>query len=155
MSKKAEELNETFGLLASGSCRLWHIDVDESLDGNRWYFDLDGPTCYLVFQLKDLQVIRDALKFLQYRLGGSGVQIPRGPEKGDQELCLGQFGSASVWLLWDDEETLRCFLVVGPRAQATLRITLLAEDIEMIVDALRQVVQDLPESSSSPAGKHS
>lgn len=145
MTNKTDTLTESLGLLASGSCRAWHIDLDESLDGKHWYLELDGPNSYLVLQLKNLQVIPAALTFFQSGLRRSQLKIPAGPEKGDRELCLGKFGAASVSLLWDDEEGLRCYLVIGSRAHATLRLTLFMEDIEMLIDALGQATNDLSE----------
>lgn len=145
MSNKTEKLADTFGLLASGSSGAWHIDVEESLDGKNWYLELDGPYSYLVLQLTDLQVIPAALNFFESGLRRTQRKIPAGPEKDDRELCLGKFGASSVCLLWDDEESLRCFLIVGPTSHAALRLTLITSDIEMLIDALRQVMNDLPE----------
>ncbi len=50
-------------------------------------------------------------------------------------------------MIWDDEEAPRCFFVVGPDAQSTLRLSLDREDIQMLIEAFEQVVEDLPTES--------
>jgi hypothetical protein len=147
MDDKVDALTEGqgLGLLANGSSGRWDIAVDESLDGNEWFMEIDGPQTYLVFQLVDLEVVRTALRFLRSPSGSEA--IPRsdgGP--GDLDLTLGRFGSSSVSLVWDNEDFPRCFLVIiGPQGRYTLRLSLAGEDLEMFRDALRQVVEDLPE----------
>lgn len=137
MNNKDDQLTEGLGLVANGSSGRWHVAVDESLDRNEWSLELDGPQTYLVLQLQDLKVIPNALRFLQ-----------AGPRPGNESaLTLGLFGSASVSLLWDNEDFPRCFLVIGPEAGSTLRLSLGAEDIQMLIEALRQVVEDLPQVS--------
>jgi hypothetical protein len=138
---------EEWGLLAYGSSRRWDIAVDESLDGDAWTLEIDGPQVYLALQLPDLKVIPAALHFLQ-----SGPRSNQTRELGndrhqDAALTLGWFASAPVALVWDNEDFLRCFIVIGPQSQSTLRLSLDAEDIQMLTDALRQVAEDLPHNS--------
>src|SRR5438067_1519342 len=127
---------EGLGLLANGSSRRWDVAVDEALDRNAWSLEIEGPQTYLVFQLQDLKVLPAALGFLQ-----SGPRPIRGRDwhGGESSLTLGRFGSASVSLVWDNEDFLRCFILVGPKARSTLRLSLEAEDIPMLIEALQQV----------------
>jgi hypothetical protein len=142
MKNKAEQPAEGLGLLANGSAGHWDVAVDEAASGDEWFLELDGPQVYLVFQLENLKVVETVLQFLQ---AGS----LRASGRGDSEaaLPLGRFESAAVSLLWDNEDFPRCFIVVGPAARSTLRLSLEAEDIQMLVEALRQVVKDIPQGS--------
>jgi hypothetical protein len=137
MNKKNEKVTERLGLLANGSSRRWDIAVDETGRRNEWLMEIEGPQTYLVFRLRELKVIAAALRFLQEADEGNGAA-----------LRLGRFGSASASLMWDNEDFPRCFLIIGPRARSTLRVSLEGEDIEMFIEALQQVVKDLPESAS-------
>jgi len=65
MSEQVDQPTERWGLLANGSSRLWHIDVDESLAGDEWIIEIDGPQTYLAFQLENLKVLEAALRLLQ------------------------------------------------------------------------------------------
>jgi hypothetical protein len=143
MNQKSNPLTEGMGLLANGSSGRWDIAVDESLDRDEWSMELDGRNTYLVFQLQDLSVIPRVLQFLQ-----SGAAAKHAPGRHDGEeggrLTLGRFGSEPVSLVWDNEDFQRCFLVVGARGLSTLRLSLEAEEIPMLIEALSQVVAELP-----------
>jgi hypothetical protein len=128
-------------LLANGSSGHWSIDVDESLDGKEWTFQLEGPRTYLVFRLLELDVVRNALAFLE-----SGLRLERGPDCSppENDFAFGRFGAASVSLRWDNEEGFRrCNIVVGLQPRSTLHLSLYEMDIQMVVAALHEVVQDL------------
>lgn len=132
------------GLLANGSSRRWSVAVDEALDDDgEWSLELDGRQAYLVFQLRDLRVIPRAVRFLQ----SAPDENAENYTSKARDLLLGRFGSASVSLAWDDEDVPRCFLIIGPRARSTLRLSLDAEDIQMLSDALEQVIKDLPQET--------
>src|SRR5947209_18654994 len=149
MKNKFDKPTEGLGLLANGSSRRWDIAVDESLNRDEWSLEIDGPRTYLVFQLQDLKVLRTALCFLQSASGSDQARGWSGGQDNGAALTLGRFGSAAVSLVWDDEDFPRCFIIIGPRARSTLRVGLEGEDITMFIEALRQVVEDLPE----PAGE--
>jgi hypothetical protein len=141
MEHGVQQSAKGYGLLASGSSRRWEVTVDESLDHeNEWSVELDGPNVYLVFQLKDLRPLVEAVEFLE-----RGCDPKTSKAAASQAHPLGQFGSASVLLIWDNEEAPRCFLVVGPRSRSTMRLTLQADDIQALLQALREAVQDLPD----------
>src|SRR3954453_17563537 len=127
MNDKTDQPAEGLGLLAHGSSRRWDITVDQSLDRDEWSLEIDGPQTYLVFQLRDLRVIPEALRFLR---SGPPSNRAKGHRHsgGESALHLGRFGSTSVSLLWDNEDFVRCFIVVGPKARSTLRLSLEAKD---------------------------
>ncbi len=57
---------------------------------------------------------------------------------------MGRFGSATVSLVRDNERPPRCFLVIGRSpARSTLHLTIEAANMELLLDALRQVEQDI------------
>ena len=135
-----------FGLLASGSSRLWDIAIDESLAcENEWSAEIEGPNMYLVFQLHDLEVIYQALDFLQKHLSDTKSQgrLTRTRQWQEDSLTIGRFGHTSVSLVWDTEDFIRCFLVIGLQAKSTVRFSFQEEDIQMLVEALQEVVQEL------------
>ncbi len=134
-----------FGLLANGSSRLWDIAVDESLEREgEWSIELDGKTNYLIFQLRDLHAIAEAIDYLQRGLSEPETSNQQRRTESAYHLILGKFGTYAVWLEWDDELPLRLFLIVGPNARPTMRLTLQREDAETLLEALRQVADDLP-----------
>lgn len=138
MNKKLDRTSNKHGLVATGSAGCWNVAVDESLDRQQYSFEIDTPNIYLVFQLRDLQVIPETLRFL------TTADKPAGDRAA--ELALGRFGSASVSLFWDNEPSLRCFLTVGPKGRSTLRLTLGPDDIRMLTEAVRDAASGLPPS---------
>src|SRR5262245_48283667 len=139
MNRELSQVDEGLGLLANGSSGLWDVSVDESLDGRDWFLEIDGPQTYLIFQLRDLAVIPKALRLLR-SWPGSNTTKGQHDAEGDNTLPLGWFGSFAVSLLWDNEDFPRCFIIVGPQARSTLCLSLEAEDIRMVSDALEQVL---------------
>jgi hypothetical protein len=91
------------------------------------------------------EVICKALDFLQKHLSNTKIhgQLTRPIQLQEDSLTLGRFGHASVSLVWDTEDFIRCFLVIGPRAKSTFRFSFQEEDIKMLVEALQEVVQDI------------
>src|SRR5579864_4400288 len=98
MKQKCDEPTGEWGLLANGSSGSWDVAVNESLDGDEWFLEIDGPQTYLIFQLSDGKVIAQAVRFLE-----SSSQPNTTLEQSSEEnaLTLGRFGSASVSLLRD------------------------------------------------------
>lgn len=132
------------GLLAHGTSPRWEISVDEGSDGHELSLEIEGPQVYLVFRLRDLAVISEAIAFLQQTpdaTNGKGDHPQR--QRNVMELGLGQFGSVPVSLLWDNEDFPRCFILVGPSTQSALRITFDSSDISMLIEALQQVAEDI------------
>lgn len=146
MKEKANQDADRWGLLANGSSPRWDLSVDESLDREEWLLEIDSPQLYLVLQMQDLNVPGKTLDFLQTGLQNGSTTD--GDRRGGEEagLVLGRFGDAAVSLLWDDEEVPRCFLIIGPNPKATLRLSLDVADIQMWMEALRQVLKGLPQN---------
>lgn len=145
MNNDREQSPDGVGLVANGSAGAWSIAVDEALDdGGECSLEIDGPAVYLVFRLDDLTKPREALRFLQSTSQLNRDRKVQDRKVSEDELTLGSFGSFPVSLLWDNESFQRCFLIVGPRAQATLRVSLHADDIRDLIGALSQVVEDIP-----------
>jgi hypothetical protein len=137
MGQQTERLAGSYGLLANGTSRRWDVAIDEALDREgEWAAELEGPNVYLVLRLRDLQVITEAIRFLE-----------ESPEEGGT-LSLGKFGASAASLEWDNEPPLRCFLAIGPKAKSTLRLCLDGEDVRMLREALRQVAADLPRATA-------
>jgi len=133
MDARFQKSAGSYGLLANGTSPRWDVAIDESLDREgEWSAEIEGPNVYLVLRLRDLEVIAEAFRFLEASATEGGT------------FSLGKFGAASVLLEWDNEPPPRCFLVIGPRARSTMRLSLDGEDVRMLRDALRQVAADLP-----------
>jgi hypothetical protein len=126
-----EQVASSYSELASGSSGRWHVAVDESLDGRTHFLELDGPTAYLCVRLRDLSVVEGLRQFLATR-------SPR------ETFSLGELAGLDVWLVWDDEDFVRCFLVVGKQSETTLRLAFDGDDVEMLRKALTQATDDLP-----------
>jgi hypothetical protein len=82
MKQKFDQPRAESGLIANGSCRKWDIAVDETFDGDKWSLELDGPLAYLVFQLRDLRVIPEAVRFLQSGSGSNQSKNRHGKREG-------------------------------------------------------------------------
>src|SRR5262249_24469808 len=128
MKDVINQSTEAFSPLASGSSGHWRVDIDESLDGNAWSMEIEGPQSYLVFQLRSLEVVEDAHRFLQSERTARGRNKGRAHHESGEALSLAKFGRATVSLIRDNEDFVRCFLLVGPRARATLRLSLGKKD---------------------------
>jgi hypothetical protein len=130
-----------WGLLANGSSGHWSIDIDESQDGAAYNMQIDGPQAYLGFALRDLQVVPKLHSYLRAGLHpdqGNGQRNTKG-------VALGRLGSMSVSIIQDDEFATRWFIIINGKADTVVRFTLDAADVEMLVEALQQVIEDLPQ----------
>lgn len=144
MNREVTESVEEMGLLANGTSARWDVTINDCLARDEWSIEIESSEIYLTFQLDELSVVRAALAFL--RLGpwrpGSTNSQQNAPDAA--ALVLGRFGEASVSLIWDNEDFVRCFLVVGQQGHSTVRLSFDAEDVRMLIEALEQVVADLP-----------
>jgi len=141
---RPKALRGSFGLTAIGCSDAWDLTIDESLNEEEgWEAELEGPNLYASFSLQNLDVIKNALEYLQTRIlvehGASHEKTAR-----REGLTLGKFGESKVELIWDDEDFERCFLVVGPAGGSVIRLSLFGRDIEMLTLAFRKVVEQLP-----------
>jgi hypothetical protein len=143
MKDTVDQSGKRFGVLANGSSPRWDVAVDEALDRDGWWLEIEGPQTYFVFQLRDLEVVRKALRLLEEGLRSGRHTLKADWTEGEGALTLGRFGPASVSLLWDNEDYLRFFIVVGRNARSTIRLSLEKADVKMLVSALKQVVSDI------------
>jgi hypothetical protein len=149
--RKNEESMTQFGLMANGSCGLWNIEVDESLDGDAWTMSIDGPQIYVVFRLQDLEVPRKTLGFLNSQIKPPPSRTSPKRPTSDSVLRLGRLGSAPVALLRDDEVAARYFILIGGKGRSAVRVSLHAEDVRSWVGALSEMVKDLYPASTNLA----
>lgn len=132
--------NDTFGLLASGTSRCWDVAIDESTcHDDEWIAEIEGPQVYLTFQLKEIAVVSKVIDYLGQHRSENGTTKRRI----SSPVTLGKFGHATISLTWDNEETERCFLVIGARGRSTIRITLLHDDIQMLREAFQDLKSEL------------
>lgn len=130
---------QSLGQLASGTSRCWSLAVDETIENGKYSLEIDSPAIYLTFDLLDIDVLPKAQRFLT--------------NKGEPELCLGQFLSSPVTLVHDNEDFPRVFLVVGTPGGAVLRVTLLEDDMRMFREALAQVLSEVGSIQATPSSK--
>jgi hypothetical protein len=151
MNREVTASVEEMGLLANGTSARWHIEINECFNRDEWEIEIEASHTYLAFQLDDLSTVRAMLDFLR-----TGPRLTP-PDNGQENvrdvtsLSLGRFGSAAVSLIWDNEDFLRCFLVIGREGYSTLRLSFDEEDIGMLIEALEQVVEDLPNTNPPAA----
>jgi hypothetical protein len=128
------------GLLAVGSSGRWEIAIDETTSGpQRWFAQIEGPAVYLYFEISSLEIIDQAIEFVT-AAGGDADAAPAA--RGDT-LALGTSKSTPVKLVRDDEFSDRYFLVIEPKDGAVVRFTVATHDLAHVIDALRQVKQDM------------
>lgn len=130
-----------WGLLANGASGSWSIEIDESHGGHDLNMQVDGPRAYLGFAIADLQVVSNLCNYLRDGLAAGNSNKARTADEG---IFLGRLDSLSVSMIQDDETSTRWFIIIDGKAGAVVRFTLDALDVEAIVDALQQVMDDLP-----------
>ena len=124
------------GLLAHGTSGVWDVSVDESLaDPDAHTIEIESPNTYCTFRLRNLDAIRDIIQFLSPQEDNLA--------RTETTLNMGKFGEAEVSLVWDNEDFVRCFIVVNGESNASIRISLLENDVKMLLDAFRQVADSL------------
>src|SRR5947209_5118903 len=119
MHDSKEKLNQpappqtasALGLVANGSAGPWVVDVDETTSGEqRWLIQIEGPACYLSFEVPSPTVIDTVLGFFERET------VP--------DVAVGFSGPCAVTLVRDDEYPDRCFFIVGASASPVVRIPL-------------------------------
>jgi len=143
MPRKVQTKPKTISLLANGSSRLWEVSIEEE-PAKKNGMVIEGPAVYVAFQLITLDAVSQMLNFLREHLPS---------ERDDDEwvesrdsLKIGRLGRSSVLLVWDYEGD-RCYLKVLDRGKegSSIHVTLHKDDIEMIIEATSQAVEDLTE----------
>jgi hypothetical protein len=137
----ADQSSDQMGLLALGVAGRWQIDIDECINSDEYLMELDGPRAYFVFKLVGLESVSNMAHYLAegLRLKKEG-QLRIGDNDG---LTIGQYDSSSVSLIWDDEESVRCFLVIRSNGKPAMRFMFDESDITDVLAALDQVLGDL------------
>ncbi|MBI1903748.1 MAG: hypothetical protein HYS13_21810 [Planctomycetia bacterium] len=131
-------------LVANGVSGQWEIALDETVEGaQRWFAQIDGPLCYVYFQIQQPRVIEDMLLFLQRHLSAP-TDKERSTGQADQ-MELGPNGGNSVTLLWDGETNDRCFILIRGKGEFRARLCLAGTDLNDVVHALHQVRDELCE----------
>lgn len=132
--------NNKIGLLANGSSGPWEIAIDETISGkDRWFAQLEGPSIYVYFEISSPRIIDDVIAYLR---DGNG-RAPSQPTSRNGKLKVGGDKHVTVSLVRDDEFSDRVFLVIGSNSSPIVRYTIAGTDINKIVEALRQVKEDL------------
>ena len=133
--------DENFGLMANGSSGRWDVSIDETISGTeRWFAQIEGPSLWLSFEIPSPTIISKVNQFL-------ALPQPKG-EQTEGRLELGEAEGTPVALVRDDEYPDRGFLIVGPSDAPIVRFAVAGEDWDNLVQALRQVEQDLLQSPS-------
>jgi hypothetical protein len=132
----------TTGLLANGCSGPWEIAIDQTISGpTQWFMQLEGPSVYLAFEVPSLALVDHELEFLGGLPGKSSRRAVMAGRNGT--MVLGTSKIAPVSLVGDDEFSDRFFLVIQPKGGLIVRFTLAGDDLRHVVEALRQVREDI------------
>jgi hypothetical protein len=128
------------GLLANGSSGSWEVAIDETISGkDRWFAQLEGRTIYVYFEIPTPSIVGEVIRYLENgNTRGNSRSVNRGGG-----LLIGGDKRTPVTLMRDDEFADRVFLVIGPASAPVVRYTISGTDINKIIEALRQVKEDL------------
>jgi hypothetical protein len=140
--------DEGLGLLANGSSGPWEISVDETISGTeRWFAQIEGTSVYLYFEIHSPNILREAVEFLAPPRDRKSESSTSSQSHG--RLMISKDEGVPVSLVRDDEYEDRCFIVVGPGDSPIVRLSFAGVDLEDLIEALRQVEQDIPPSQRS------
>lgn len=141
---QARPAPDRFALTALGRAGRWEVSLLESLEREgEWFVELECDSIYVACRLARLSCVHDLLRFVTrvlsepYRAGYGGGHSP---------LEFGTLGNLPVRLVCGDEDAPRCLLIVPAPGGAIVRWTIAGNDLEMLADALTQIVFDLPDS---------
>lgn len=137
-SNSPDDNVSSVGLVAIGRAGDWEVSVDETTSGaDKWFAQIEGPSVYLYFEIASPGVIEEVLRFLD------SPEAPSIDKRGDIEV--GTFNETSVTLLRDDEFADRYFFCIGGIGKATVRISVLGDNLKALSTAVRQVRDELEE----------
>jgi len=147
MPQRARQKSEDkeLHLLRNKAAPSWTVAVDEQAESEFWLLEIDSPQVYLTFQLPDTSALQRAADLLNSSLV---IRMPNSKPKFSakrDQVNLGCFGDSVVQLLRDNEDFPRCFIVVGPHARSTMRISLEEQDIRAFLEALHSVIEGIDE----------
>lgn len=145
-----ERGNESFGLLANGSCGQWEVAIDESTSGaDRWFAQIEGPSVSFYFEIPSASIIGTMLQFFEVRPAATKQPPPGSGElngsldTGKDMLVIGKDKKNPITLVRDDEYPDRFFLLIGVMDSPIVRFVMAGTDAMEIAEALRQVKEDL------------
>jgi hypothetical protein len=144
--------DEEAQVLQGNNTASWTVAIDES-PPEGWILEVDSPQVYLTFQLANLSAIDCAIDLLESSLALGAENGEHRFNSTRDEVLLGHFGGTAVRLLRDDEDFLRCFVVVLD-SRSTLRVNLDEENIRLFAGALKRAREDCPqppEETRSPS----
>jgi hypothetical protein len=139
---------KSVGLVANGSAGAWDVAVDESLAGpEKWYLQIEGPSYYLYFSIRDPQAVDSILAFLDEHQTTSRTIDRHRPATLDGNMEAGCFdGATTVRLLWDEDDSGRLVILVSGGGECTARSTISGGDVRDFTEALRQMRDELRET---------
>jgi hypothetical protein len=146
----SEDPDENLGLLANGSSGPWEVSIDESVSGvERSFAQIEGPSLWLYFEIPSPDIIPKMIQFL-LPPGTKREEMPsRSSRRSNKLLDISKPEETPVSLVRDDEYKDRCFIVVGRSDSPIVRFSIAGEDLDNLVEALRQVEADIRPSASS------
>lgn len=146
----SETPNENLGLLANGSSGSWEVSIDESVSGTeRSFAQFEGPSLWLYFEIPSPDTIPKIIQFL-LPPGTKREQMPGcSSRSGGRQLDISESEETPVSLVRDDEYKDRCFIVVGRSDSPIVRFSVAGEDLDNLIEALRQVEEDIHPSVPS------
>lgn len=96
----------------------------------------------LYFEIPSLQTIGKVAKFLESRAAAT-KQSSNGASKRNDTLVIGKDKKTPITVVRDEEYDDRFFLLVGSTESPIVRFVIGGTDLIHIVEALRQVTEDL------------
>ena len=146
----SENPGESLGLLANGSAGPWEVSIDESVSGvERSFAQIEGPSVWLYFEIPSPDIIPKMIEFLLPSRSKRAELPSCSPESSGELLDISGPEETPVSLVRDDEYKDRCFIVVGRSESPIVRLSIAGEDLGNLVEALRQVQDDIHPSASS------
>ena len=141
---------ENLGLLANGSSGSWEVSIDESVSGTeRSFAQIEGPSLWLCFEIPSSDIIPKIIQFL-LPPGTKREEIPScSSRRGGKLLDISEPEETPVSPVRDDEYRDRCFTVVGRSDSPIVRFSVAGEDLDNLIEALRQVEEDIHPSVPS------
>ena len=137
-----EAYEPELGLLANGSSGPWEFSVDETISGNeRWFAQIEGPSVYISLEIPSPDIVSEAVRFLAPPHDKERELIASAG--GNGWLSISKSPGIPVFLVRDDEYEDRCFIVVGLDDSLVVRYSLAGDDLENLVEAMRQADQDV------------
>ncbi len=138
----SEAPDENLGLLANGASGPWEFSVDETISGTeRWFAQIEGPSVYISFEIPSPSIVGEALRFLSS--SRAEERDRNAPAREIAELLVSKVPGMPISLMRDDEYEDRRFIMVGHRDSPLVRFTLAGDDLENLVEAMRQANQDI------------